>query len=109
MITISPDALTRLGDFLTANNSVRRVRVFLPMAGCGGDGQLSLTVDEPKDSDWQATIGDIVFCIGKDLQELTGDVKIDFKVDGRDSGFVVEPSKILPAFDSDCGGCCGCD
>ena len=109
MIAISPEALSRLGVFLTENKTARRVRVFLPSAGCGGDGQLSLTVDEPGDGDFSITHGDIVFSISKDLQELTGDVKIDFKNDGRDSGFVVESSKILPAMDSGCGGCCGCD
>jgi Fe-S cluster assembly iron-binding protein IscA len=109
MITITPDALSRLGAFLTENKTARRVRVFLPSAGCGGDGQLSLTVDEPTAADFSATIGDIVFSINKDLQELTGEVKIDFKDDGRDSGFVVDSAKILPVMDSGCGGCCGCD
>jgi Fe-S cluster assembly iron-binding protein IscA len=108
MITITPDALSRLGAFLTDNKAVRRVRVFLPTAGCGGDGQLSLTVDEPTEADFSTTIGDIVFSISKDLQELTGDVKIDFKEDGRDSGFVVDSAKILPVMDSGCGSCCGC-
>lgn len=109
MIAITDNALSRLGAFLTENKTVRHVRVFLPSAGCGGDGQLSLTVDDPTDKDFSATIGDIVFSISLDLQELTGDVKIDFKEDGRDSGFVVDSSKILPALDSGCGGCCGCD
>jgi Fe-S cluster assembly iron-binding protein IscA len=109
MIEITAEALTRLGSFLTDNKTVRHVRVFLPSAGCGGDGQLSLTVDDPTDADFSLTIGDIVFSISKDLQELTGDVKIDFKEDGRDSGFVVGCSKILPTIDSGCGGCCGCD
>jgi Fe-S cluster assembly iron-binding protein IscA len=109
MITITPDALSRLGAFLTENKTPKRVRVFLPSAGCGGEGQLALTVDDPTDADFSSTIGDIVFTISKDLQELTGDVKIDFKEDGRDSGFVVDSSKILPVMDSGCGGCCGCD
>ena len=109
MIAISDAALTRLGAFLTENKSVRNVRVFLPSAGCGGDGQLALTVDDPSDKDFKTTIGDITFAISKDLQEITGDVKIDFKDDGLDSGFVVDSSKILPVQDSGCGGCCGCD
>ncbi|MDR1656040.1 MAG: hypothetical protein LBT47_00595 [Deltaproteobacteria bacterium] len=110
MITITSEAMTRLDTFLQDNKTPRNVRVFLPSAGCGGDGQLSLTVDEPNDNDFSTTIGNIVFSIGKDLQELTGDVSIDFKNDGRDSGFVVDSSKILPAVESSCGGgCCGCD
>jgi Fe-S cluster assembly iron-binding protein IscA len=109
MITITPDALSRLSAFLTESKTVKHVRVFLASASCGGDGQLSLTVDDPTEADFSSTIGDIVFSIGKDLQELTGEVKIDFKEDGRDSGFVVESAKILPVMDSGCGGCCGCD
>jgi Fe-S cluster assembly iron-binding protein IscA len=109
MISITPDALSRLSAFLEENKTVKHVRVFIASASCGGDGQLSLTVSDPTKDDFSSAIGDVVFCISKDLQELTGDVKIDFKDDGRDSGFVVEPSKILPVMDSGCGGCCGCD
>jgi Fe-S cluster assembly iron-binding protein IscA len=107
MITVTPLAQERLSQFLTENKTIRHVRVFLPSAGCGGQGQLSLTVDDPQDSDYTATVGDIIYSINKNLQEQTGKVVIDFKVDGQDSGFIVDPEKILPALDSDCGGC-GC-
>jgi Fe-S cluster assembly iron-binding protein IscA len=108
MIAITSDAQERLSKFLTDNKAARNVRVFFPSAGCGGEGQLSLTVDEPNEGDFSVSIGDIVYCINKRLQDVTGSVKIDFKDDGRDSGFVVDPEKILPAVDSDCGGCSGC-
>ncbi|MDR2443516.1 MAG: IscA/HesB family protein [Deltaproteobacteria bacterium] len=109
MISITDDALTRLDAFLKENKIIRHIRVFLPSSGCGGEGQLSLTVDDPSEKDFSTTIGEITFSIDKELQEVTGDVKIDFKDDGRDSGFVVDSAKILPAMDSGCGGCCGCD
>ncbi|MDR1546386.1 MAG: hypothetical protein LBU12_06695 [Deltaproteobacteria bacterium] len=110
MIHITSAAQERLGAFLTDNKADRNVRIFLPTAGCGGQGQLSLTVDEPNDADFSVPLGDIVFCISKSLQAVTGAVTIDFKNAGPDSGFVVEPEKILPAFDSECGGdCCGCN
>jgi Fe-S cluster assembly iron-binding protein IscA len=108
MITISSEAQARLGKFLTDNKATRHVRVFFPSAGCGGAGLLSLTVDDPKESDYSVTIGDIVYCIDKKLQEVTGGIKIDFKDNGLDSGFVVDSDKILPAVDSDCGGCTSC-
>jgi Fe-S cluster assembly iron-binding protein IscA len=108
MITITPLAQEKLSNFLTENKSVHHVRIFLPSVSCSGQGQLSLTVDDPHDSDFTATIGDIVFSISKELQLITGSVAIDFKVAGMDSGFVVDSEKILPAVDSDCGGCCGC-
>ena len=109
MIKVTPEALSRLSTFLDENKSVKHVRIFLASASCGGDGQLSLTVSDPTDADFSSTIGDILFSIGKDLQELTGEVKIDFKEEGRNSGFVVESAKILPVMDPGCGGCCGCD
>ena len=111
MITITPDALSRLSAFLDEHKTSKHVRVFIATAGCGGggDGQLALTVSDPTQNDFSSTIGDIVFSINKDLQELTGDVKIDFKEEGRDSGFVVESAKNLPVMDSGCDGCCGCD
>ncbi|MDR1677308.1 MAG: hypothetical protein LBS44_02835 [Deltaproteobacteria bacterium] len=108
MISISPEAQGRLGKFLTDNNAERNVRIFFPSSGCGGGGLLSLTVDDPNDGDYSVTIGDIVYSINKRLQEVTGGVKIDFKDNGLDSGFTVESEKILPAVDSDCGGCSGC-
>ncbi|MDR3203155.1 MAG: hypothetical protein LBV23_00190 [Deltaproteobacteria bacterium] len=109
MINVTEEAQRRLGDFLTANNSDRHVRVFLPSSCCGGEGQLSLTVDEPTAEDFSAKIGDIVYSISKNLQKTTGTVTIDFKDDGRDSGFVVDAEKILPVIDSDCGGCSSCE
>ncbi|MDR0354164.1 MAG: hypothetical protein LBJ64_00255 [Deltaproteobacteria bacterium] len=108
MITITAEAQEQLSAFLTKNNASRNVRIFFPTSGCGGDGQLSLTVDNPNDADYSVSIGDIVYCISKKLQDVTGAVKIDFKVLDRDSGFVVDAEKILPPIDSDCGGCSGC-
>ena len=108
MINVTTEAQTRLAQFLTEKKAPRNVRVFFPSAGCGGGGLLSLTVDEPNEGDFQVTVGDIVYCINLKLQEVTGGVKIDFKDNGLDSGFVVDSEKILPAVDSDCGGCSGC-
>jgi Fe-S cluster assembly iron-binding protein IscA len=108
MITITPEAHERLSKFLTDNKAPRNVRVFFPTASCGGSGLLSLTVDEPNEGDFSVTQGDIVYCINKKLQEVTGGVKIDFKDIGLDSGFIVNSDKILPVVDSDCGGCSGC-
>jgi Fe-S cluster assembly iron-binding protein IscA len=108
MISVTTEAQERLANFLTVNKAARHVRVFFPTSGCGGDGQLSLTVDDPRDTDFSVTVGDIVYCISKQLQDITGAVKIDFKDIGADSGFVVDAEKILPPIDSDCGGCSSC-
>jgi predicted molibdopterin-dependent oxidoreductase YjgC len=52
----------------------------------------------------------MTLAISRKLLKVTGPVTIDFKEDGRDSGFVVDSENILPVVDSDCdscgGGCC---
>ncbi|MDR1085926.1 MAG: hypothetical protein LBP22_14000 [Deltaproteobacteria bacterium] len=109
MISITPLAQEKLSAFLAENQTKPQVRVFLPLAGCGGDNQLSLTVDEPNENDFSVKSGELTLSIDKKLQEMTGSVTIDFKDDGFDSGFVVDPEKILPPSESDgCGGCCDC-
>jgi Fe-S cluster assembly iron-binding protein IscA len=108
MIDITPLAYEKLTAFLSENNASPQVRVFLPNSGCGGDNQLSLTVDAPGESDFSVKNGTLTLSIDKNLQLLTGSVTIDFQDEGFDSGFVVNAEKILPPTDSDCGGCCDC-
>ncbi|MDR2142349.1 MAG: hypothetical protein LBR11_11285 [Deltaproteobacteria bacterium] len=108
MIAITPLALEKLTAFLAESKTTPQVRVFLPQAGCGGSVQLSLTVDGPSENDFSVQRGSLTLSIDKQLQQLTGSVNIDFQDDGQDSGFVVEPEKILPPVDSDCCGCTDC-
>jgi Fe-S cluster assembly iron-binding protein IscA len=65
-------------------------------------------VDLPTEQDFTVKTGDLTLIIGRTLMAVTGDVTIDFKNNGLDSGFVVETEKILPVRDMDCGGCTGC-
>ncbi|MDR1872810.1 MAG: hypothetical protein LBS60_12980 [Deltaproteobacteria bacterium] len=108
MIAITPLAHEKLTAFLTENGTTPEVRVFLPTGGCGGDGQLALAVDGPNDNDFTVKNGPLTLSIDKQLQKVTGEVTIDFKEVGRDSGFVVLTEKIMPAMDTDCGSCCDC-
>jgi Fe-S cluster assembly iron-binding protein IscA len=108
MIEITPLAHEKLTSFLTENHATPQVRVFLPLGGCGGDNQLSLTVDGPNENDFFVKNGPLTISIDKKLQLLTGSVTIDFQEEGGDSGFIVATEKILPPADADCGGCCDC-
>jgi Fe-S cluster assembly iron-binding protein IscA len=107
MINITPIALKELSSFLSEKNATPSVRVFQPPASCGGDGQLSLTVDKAKETDFSTTAGDLTLVIRKDLLEKTGNVTIDYQTNGFDSGFVVETEKLLAPLVPDCSGCAG--
>jgi Fe-S cluster assembly iron-binding protein IscA len=107
MISITPVALKELSGFLSEKKATPSVRVFLPPASCGGDGQLSLTVDMPGDADFSTKAGDLTLVISKNLLTRTGNVTIDFQTNGFDSGFVVETEKILPPPIVDCSSCAG--
>jgi Fe-S cluster assembly iron-binding protein IscA len=110
MIAITPLAQEKLSAFLAENQTKPQVRVFWPSNGCGGDSQLALTVDEPTADDFSVQAGGLTLSIDRKLQEITGSVTIDFQDLGHDSGFIVDPEKILPVSDSDScgGGCCDC-
>ncbi|MDR1080317.1 MAG: hypothetical protein LBQ79_05020 [Deltaproteobacteria bacterium] len=110
MINITPLALTNLTEFLTGQKALPSVRVHQTPAGCGGtsDGFLALSVDTPNDQDFKTSAGDLTLLISRKLMEVTGDVTIDFKTVGGDSGFVVETQKIMPVQEQDCEGCTGC-
>ncbi|MDR1578705.1 MAG: hypothetical protein LBT86_10865 [Deltaproteobacteria bacterium] len=108
MIAITPLAHEKLSSFLAENQTSPQVRVFLPSGGCGGDSQLALTVDGPTDNDVSVQNDGLTLSIDKKLHEVTGSVTIDFKDNGFDSGFFVEPEKSLPTQDSNCGGCRDC-
>ncbi|MDR1609196.1 MAG: hypothetical protein LBT38_12440 [Deltaproteobacteria bacterium] len=108
MIAITPLAHEKLTAFLAENQTTPQVRVFLPSGGCGGDSQLALTVDGPGAEDFSVENAGLTLSIDKKLQAITGSVTIDFQDNGFDSGFVVEPEKVLPIQDSDCGPCCDC-
>lgn len=108
MITITPLAQEKLSAYLTENKVDLKVRVYLPECGCGDDGaQLSLALDQPDQGDITAVVGDLELFMTRDLHAQVGNVVIDFKDDGRSSGFVVESERPAPA-SSGCGGCSCC-
>ncbi|MDR0882720.1 MAG: IscA/HesB family protein [Candidatus Adiutrix sp.] len=108
-IGITPLAQEKLTSILNENKVALKVRVYLPDCDCSGaGGQLSLAMDQPAENDLTDKAGDLELFMGRDLFDTVGSVTIDFKEDGRDSGFVVESQKPLPSISSDCGGGCSC-
>jgi Fe-S cluster assembly iron-binding protein IscA len=102
--------LTNLTEFLAGQKAAPSVRVHQTSAGCSGpqDGFLALSVDTPNDFDFKTTAGDLTLLISRKLLDVTGDVTIDYKTVGGESGFVVETQKIMPVQELDCGGCTSC-
>lgn len=109
MITITPLAQGKLSAYLAENNVDPKVRIFLSDGDCGDcGGGIALALDQPASGDLTARAGDLELFMARDLHDLVGDVVIDFKDDGQDSGFVVESERPAPSSSSGCGGCSGC-
>jgi len=69
---------------------------------------LALALDEPKENDNSFVNGEITYLIDKNLQERTGDIKVDFLEQGWRSGFTVSASKPVGGGPSACGSSCSC-
>ncbi|UQZ88708.1 hypothetical protein C4J81_05615 [Deltaproteobacteria bacterium Smac51] len=109
MISITPVAQEKLTSYLAENKVEPKVRVYLPSCGCSGGGdQIALTLDQPEDGDIKVQAGDLELFMSQDLFDQVGKVVIDFKDDGRNSGFIVDSEKSVPAQAPDCGGCSCC-
>ncbi len=107
MISITPMAQEKLTAYLAENKVAPKVRVYLPECDCSGaGGQIALTLDQPNTGDITIQAGGLELFMSRDLYEAVGKVTIDFKDDGRDSGFVVESERPAPV--SECGGGCSC-
>ncbi|MDR2945802.1 MAG: hypothetical protein LBV79_03545 [Candidatus Adiutrix sp.] len=111
MITITPLAQEKLSGYLAENKVTPQVRIYLPDCDCSGSGgQISLAIDRPGPGDITVKAGDLELFIAESLSAMLGKVAVDFKDDGRDSGFVVESEHPAPVNESSCsscgGGCC---
>lgn len=109
MISITPVAQEKLSAYLAENKVDPKVRIYLPECDCSGaGGQISLAIDQPNPGDVSITAGDLELFMSRDLHEVLGKVKVDFKDDGNDAGFVVESENPAPTAASSCGGGCSC-
>ncbi len=108
MINITPVAQEKLSAYLAENKVDPKVRVYLPECDCSGSGgQISLALDQPDVGDITAQAGELELFMTRELYDLVGKVTIDFKDDGRNSGFVVESERPVPPAPT-CGGGCSC-
>jgi Uncharacterized conserved protein len=109
MINITPVAQEKLSAYLSENKVAPKVRIYLPDCDCSGNGgQISLALDQPAPGDITAQAGDLELFMSQDLYDKVGKVTVDFKDDGRNSGFVVESEKPVPVSAPECGGGCSC-
>lgn len=109
MISITPLAQEKLSAYLTENKVAPKVRIYLPECDCSGSGgQLSLALDQPVNGDVTHKAGELELFMAQDLYDKVGQVTIDFKDDGRNSGFVVESEKPVPVSIPECGSGCSC-
>ncbi|MGL4209773.1 MAG: iron-sulfur cluster biosynthesis family protein [Candidatus Adiutrix sp.] len=109
MITITPDAQEKLTAYLAESKVAPKVRIYLPSCDCSGSGEpISLTLDEPTETDIKVQAGELELFISPELFAQTGKVEITFKDDGRNSGFVVDSEKTIDAGPSPCSSCTSC-
>ena len=106
MITVSENAQAKIDQFLKDNaNVARSVRVFLREGGWGGPS-LALALDESNDSDSVFEQAEVKYVIENDLMQRTGNIIIDFVVEGQSSGFTISPEKPVSGSCSIGGTCC---
>lgn len=109
MISITPEAQAKLSAYLAENKVEPKVRIYLPDCDCSGNGgQVSLALDQPAEGDLTHVAGDLTLFIDASLSEQLGKVLVDFRDDGRDSGFVVKTEKPAPVTPPSCGPGCSC-
>ena len=107
MIVLTPLAQEKLTAFMEEKKLGLSVRVAFPSGCCGDGGQLILVPDQAAPGDIRAKFGPLTLCLSRDLFDLVGRVRIDFRVEGHDYGFVVE-SQRPPTGRDDCAGCTAC-
>lgn len=107
MIAITPKAQEKLSAFLAEKKAGPGVRI-QSASGCGGEERLILTLDQPAQGDISADFGPLTLCLSRDLCERVGRVRVDFREESHDSGFVVESQWPLAAASGGCAGCTAC-
>lgn len=106
MITISDAAQKELDAFFDANQDApKSVRIYLAPGGCCGPA-LNMALDPATDTDAQEDINGVVYCMAKELFEVTGAISVDISY----MGFTITPENPLPSMGGGCscsGGCGG--
>ncbi|MDR2934681.1 MAG: hypothetical protein LBV70_02175 [Candidatus Adiutrix sp.] len=105
MIDITPLARENLTAFLTGKKLPLKVRIAL--SSCDGVGeQLILVPGQPAPGDLSVDFGPLTLSMSRDLHALVGRVRVDFRDEGSDCGFVVECER--QPEDGACADCTDC-
>ena len=105
MIDITPLARENLTSFLEGKKLPLQVRITFP-PGCDED-QLILVPGQPAPGDLSLDFGPLTLCLSRDIHDLVGGVRVDFRDEGQDCGFVVECER-PPSDGGFCEGCTDC-
>ena len=90
-IEVSEKAADMIRKFIKNQNGTNTLRII--SQACCGKVSLSVTLDEPKETDFTATVKNINFAIDKKLLEKVKQIRFDFiEYDGR-SGFQINAGK----------------
>lgn len=108
MLEITPQAKTKLVEYLKENNITSPLRVFINQSGCSGSS-LALALDEQKDGDQVFNEDSLTFLAEKSMLEQCGTITVDYIEATGNAGFSLRSANPLPSG----GGCstssCGTD
>ncbi|MBA2848856.1 adhesin [Thermosulfuriphilus ammonigenes] len=110
MLQVTPTAISKIKEFISANKVSGCIRVTLMGGGCMGPS-LGLVLDESRPGDKEFEIDGLTFVVNDSLLDHTGQIKVDF-IEADDScgcgcggsGFSISSEKELA---SGCGSSCG--
>ncbi len=114
MLEVSDLAVTKVREYLEANNITSAVRVAIMSGGCSGP-MLSLALDEKKEADTVYEYDGLNFVVDGAVAVTCGTIKVDYIQEksgcgcsgSGGAGFAVSSEKPLAAMGGGCGGSCG--
>lgn len=98
MITVTPEALEVIRLFLEKNGLQKPVRIHLHSTGCC-DASLGLMVDDIHEDDWKENLQGILFVIGREVNDLTGNITIAWAAEKHRTGFVLTSENAVSEWD----------
>ncbi|PKN18941.1 MAG: hypothetical protein CVU71_09120 [Deltaproteobacteria bacterium HGW-Deltaproteobacteria-6] len=98
MITLTPEAVGAMQTFLAGKESPKSIRIHLRSTGCC-DASLGLTVDNARADDLTFKVQGIVFVVSPELDQLTGNIAIDYVEEKQRTGFVLTSARPVSEWD----------
>lgn len=102
MLTVTDLAVTKLKEYMAANNIDSTLRISLMNGGCSGMS-LGLSIDDKKDTDLDYHKDGIEFIMEPALVEQCGAVNLDYMDSATSAGFALTSEKPIGG-----GGCSSC-